>query len=403
MDEAILRTVGRTGGRSVTDFAIDKAVSIVGIGQSTFSAKGGQSVERLILQAIKEALADAGLTTADVDGLVTEGSLMPQIFGPHDVARALRIRQNFFSAHSGTVGAGIITALQLAAMALDAGLATTVVSYFGVDWGSNSGAYAWHGAMPLKASLEMPFGFYAQPVYFAQLAQRYMHEYQVSADVFAGVPISSRAWAQHNPLAQERRPLDMEGYLASPMIADPMRRADCCLLTDGAAAFVMTTPERARDLRQLPVRVAACEAAYPKHTIHSFLTQQPDLLGTAARVTAPLAMAKAGVSHADVDLVCLYDCFSISALLQMEDMGFCAPGEGGMFFGGGEAAPGGRLPVNPHGGMMSEGYLMGITNINETVRQIRGSAGTRQIPDASIGVISGIAAQHATAILTRAI
>jgi len=388
--------------RGVNSFDISKEVAIVGIGQSRFSARAGGSAESLILEAIRNALADAGLCGADVDGIVTEADLMPQLFGAHDVARALGIHGDVFSAHSGIVGAGIVLAPRLAGLALKAGLATTVVSYFGCDWGSNRQAYGWHAKMPLKASLEMPYGFFGQPLYFAQLAQRYMHEYGANPEHFGSVAVSSRAWAQLNPDAQERTPLSLDAYFKSPLIADPLRRADCCLLTDGAAAFVMTTPERARDLANPVVKVAACETSYPANTVHSFLTQQKDLLRTEARVTAPIAMSNAGITTDDVDFVNLYDCFSVSVLMQLEDLGFCEHGGAGEFFLQGHTQPGGKLPVNPHGGMMSEAYLMGINNINEAVRQIRGTAGERQIPGASVGVISGYSGQQSTLILTSA-
>jgi acetyl-CoA acetyltransferase len=378
---------------------ISEEVAIVGIGQSEFSARAGGSAKTMILTAVQRALLDAGLAGKDVDGFVTEASLMPDVYPVEELAQRLGTDRDFFAAHSGIVGAGIVLAPRLAAAALKAGMATTVVSYFGVDWGSQSGAYGWHGQLPQKASLEMPFGFFGQPVYFAQLAQRYMHDYGVGPEAFGAAAVSARAWAQLNPSAQERRPLSLDDYFASPLIADPVRRADCCLLTDGAAAFVMTTPERARDLRQPPVSVAACETSYPKRSVHSFLTQQDNLLLTEARTTAPRALSAAGITTKDVDFVNLYDCFTVSVLMQLEDLGFCEAGEAGHLFTSGATLPGGSLPVNSHGGMLAEAYLMGINNINEAVRQLRNQAGPRQIPHARAGVVSGYSAQHTTLVL----
>src|ERR1700747_2619276 len=163
---------------------ISEEVAIVGIGQSEFSARAGGSAKTMILTAVQRALRDAGLAGEDVDGFGTEASLMPDIYPVEELAQRPGTDRDFFAAHSGIVGAGIVLAPQLAAAALKAGMATTVVSYFGVDWGSQSGAYGWHGQLPQKASLEMPFGFFGQPVYFAQLAQRYMHDYGVGPEVF---------------------------------------------------------------------------------------------------------------------------------------------------------------------------------------------------------------------------
>lgn len=383
------------------ELQIDREVAIVGIGQSKFRARSNAPLEEMILSAIRGALNDAGLTSHDVDGIVTEADTMPQIFDAHHAIVNLGLRGDIFTAHTGLSGAGIMLAPRLAALALKAGLATHVVSYFGVDWGTKRrSAYDWHARIPAKASLELPYGFYSQPSYFAQLTQRYMYEYGISESELGAVATSARAWAQLNPDAQERTPMSLDQYFQSPMIADPVKKADCCLLTDGAVAFVMTTPERAKDLRSKPVRVAACETSYSPESVQSHNTQRDPALVTEAVHTAPVAMRKAGITTAAVDFVNVYDCFTVSALMQFEDMGFCEKGEAGAFFAEGNTAPGGRLPVNPHGGMLSEAYLMGINNIAEAVKQIRGEAGARQIPGAEVGVLSGYSAQQTTLVLT---
>lgn len=386
-------------GRPRLDLADD--VAIVGIGQSEFRRRGERPVAAMILEAVRDAIADAGLEPSDIDGVVTEGELVPQLVDANDIVANLGLGEALFAARSGFGGTGIIAAPQLAALALRAGLCTHVVSYFGLDWGSaTGGAYGWHGKDALKASLEMPYGYYGQPTYFAGTAQRYMHEYGLTTEQLGAVAVSARAWAVQNPDAQQQQPLDLDAYLASPFIAEPLRRPDCCLLSDGAAAFVMTTPERARDLRHPAVAVAACDTSFPPVSIHSFVTQNPHPTTTQAAVTGPRAMAAAGITPADVDFVNVYDCFTITCLMQVEDLGFCAKGEGGAFFAEGHAAPGGRLPVNPHGGMLNEAYLLGVNNIVEAVRQIRGDAGPRQIPGAEVGVVSGLGAEQVTLVLT---
>ncbi|CAN0151454.1 unnamed protein product, partial [Phaeothamnion confervicola] len=374
-------------------------VAIVGIGQSEF-VRRGRPIEEMIVDAIRTAIGDAGLLPTDVDGIITEGELTPQLFSANDVIANLGLPGSVFAARGGFGGTGILTSTLLAALALQAGLATTVVSYFGLNWGTTAGAYGWHGQDPLKAGLEMPFNFYGQPAYFAANARRYMHEYGLTAEQLGAVATTARSWANLNPAAQVRGPLSLQDYLDAPMIADPYRRFDCCLLSDGAAAFVMTTPERARDLRKRPVAVAACESSFPSTSIHSFLTQHDTPLITQASVTGPRAMTAAGITPRDVDFVNVYDCFTLSCLLQVEDLGFCEKGAAGELFERGDAGPGGALPVNPHGGMLNEAYLLGVNNVIEAVRQIRGEAGAHQVPDASVGVISGLGAEQTTLVLT---
>ena len=224
----------------------------------------------------------------------------------------------------------------------------------------------------------------------------------VPAPQLGAVAISTRAWASMNSKAQQQKPLDLEAYFSSPMIADPLHVLDCCLLSDGAAAFVMTTPERARDLPHAPVSVAACETSFSATSVHSYLSQPENPLLTQAAFTGPRALSAAGLKVGDVDFVNIYDCFTITCLMQLEDLGFCEKGGAGAFFEAGHAAPGGSLPVNPHGGMLSEAYLIGVNNIIEAVRQIRGHAGVRQIEGAEVGVISGYGAEQTTLVLTAA-
>ncbi|MGE3621530.1 MAG: hypothetical protein AB7L84_13805 [Acidimicrobiia bacterium] len=381
---------------------LDEQVSIVGIGQSELVRRSRRSVEEMVVGAIRDAVADAGLELVDVDGIVTEGELVPQLVSANDVVANLGLADDLFAARAGFGGTGILGSTVVAAMVLRSGLATTVVSYFGLNWGSTNGAYGWHGQDPLKASLEMPFNFYGQPTYFAANARRYMHEYGLTEAQLGAVATTARSWANLNPAAQVQGPLGLDDYLAAPMIADPYRRYDCCLLSDGAVAFVMTTPERARDLRKPPVAVAACESSFPATSVHSFLTQHGTPLITQAAVTGPRAMAAAGIVPADVDFVNIYDCFTLSCLLQFEDLGFCEKGAAGRFFEEGGAGQGGALPVNPHGGMLSEAYLMGANNVIEAVRQLRGEAGARQVPGASVGVVSGLGAEQTTLVLTGA-
>lgn len=376
-------------------------IAIVGIGQSDYGRRVDRPIQSLIFDAITAAISDAGLEPCDIDGIVTENEFVTSFVGAHDVIATLGLRDDTFTAASGYAGSGIVAAPAVAAMALRHGLATAVVSYFGVNWGSTNGAaYAAHAESPAKVALEMPFGFFGQPVYFAAVANRYRHEYGLTQEQLGAVAVSARTWAALNPAAQEQAPLDLQTYLRSPVISDPLRRLDCCLLSDGAAAFIMTTPERARDLKHAPVTVAASSTSFADKPVHAYFTQSADLLATQAGVTGPRAMAAAHVAPSDIDFVNLYDCFTITGLMQFEDLGFVPKGEAGAFFEEGHTLPGGSLPVNPHGGLLSDAYLVGVTNVTEAVRQIRGEAGVRQIPGAEVGVISGYGPEQTTIVVT---
>ena len=221
-------------------------IAIVGVGEVEPAWKHDRPVLGLVVDAVRRALEDAGLAGSQVDGITTEAETMHGA-GPDEVGVALGIRDRRFTAQSSVAGAGVLSAVQLAELAIDAGLADVVVSYYGISLSTQAGGpYNVHAEDPAKAALEMPFGFFGQPVYFGALAQRYAHEFGLTSEQLASVPIAARAFARRTPGALATDPLDLEGYLADRVVADPLRRLDCCLINDAAAAFVMTSAERAR-------------------------------------------------------------------------------------------------------------------------------------------------------------
>ena len=378
------------------------SVAIVGVGEVEPAWKHDRPVLGLVVDAVRRALDDAGLDGSEVDGIAIEGETMHGARAD-EVAVAIGARDRRFSVQTSVAGAGVVAALQMAELAIDAGVADVVVSYYGISLSTQvGGPYNVHAEDPAKAAFEMPFGFFGQPVYFAALAQRYAHEYGLTADQLGSVPIAARAFARQTPGALAQDTLDLDGYLADRMVSDPLRRLDCCLINDAAAAFVITSAERARDLRRPPVLVAGTGFGTKPVTEAGYFTQNPQYLEMASVESGRRAFAAAGLSPADVDIAEIYDCFTMSVILQLEDLGFAAKGEGAAFCAAGSIGPGGRLPTNTHGGLLSQSYTVGAGHVVEAVRQLRGERGAGQIEGAEVAVVTGLGAMdHATALLTK--
>ncbi|SNW16994.1 lipid-transfer protein [Mycolicibacterium thermoresistibile] len=377
-------------------------VAIVGVGESDHVHKSGHSAAALARTAVDRALADAGLSPGDVDGFVIEGMSTAHTVPVDAMAQSLGLRHRPFSCQSSIAGAGLVGAPLIAQLAIESGLAEVVVTYFGLTLDpARGGAYAVHAEDPWKAAVEMPAGWFGQPVYFAAMAQRYAHEYGLPPEALAEVAGAARSHAARTPGALLPEPLDVTGYLASPMIATPLRKADCCLTNDGAIAFVMTTPERARDLTEKPVLVAGVGIAGAATTQTEYFTQRHDFLSLSTDSAARQALGMAGLSMHDVDIAELYDCFTITTIIQLEDLGVAPRGEGAAYVldvGIGPRAP---LPVNTHGGLLAHSYLLAGNHLIEAVRQLRGERGEGQVPDAEVALVTGLGIPDmACAVLT---
>ena len=379
------------------------SIAIVGVGETDYAWKDPRPPVALAVDAVQRALADAGLTGADVDGVVTESYTLASKAPADLVAARIGVRDRAFSAHIGIAGSGTVGATALARMAIESGEASVVVSYYAINLSARGagGAYAVHAGDRAKAAFEMPFGYYGQPVYFAAAAARYRHQFGLEPEQLGAVAMAARAHAQRTPNALRREPLVMDDYLANPLVADPLRKLDCCLVNDGGVAFVMTSLEQARDLRHRPAVVAGVGFGSKALPQSGYFSQSSDLLTTAATISGPRAYRQAGLTPADVDVAEIYDCFTISMLLQFEDLGFAEKGTGAQVAASGAIAPGGSLPVNTHGGLLAQSYLVGGNHVVEAVRQLRGDRGDAQVDGAEVALVAGLGApEHATVLLT---
>ncbi len=364
------------------------AAAVVGVADEV-SPDGVIDVPLRELEArvILAALADAGLSLRDVDGLCTctGGTLMHSV----ELAEYLGITPRFTDATQ-TGGASYGLYVEHAAAAIAAGLAETVV----IVYASTPRAARKRGekglgvfATPERLEWETPYGVMLPISAYALAANRHMASFGTTAEQLAQIAVDTRTWASRNPRAHLRDPITVDDVLASGYLAEPMHKLECCLVTDGAGAIVVTSAERARDLARPPVHVLGAASAGS----HAMISQMPDLTVTPGAISGPAAFATAGLRPSDVDVVQLYDSFTITVLLALEDLGFCKKGEGGAFVAGGALAPGGELPGQTTGGGLAYTHpgAFGAFLLVEATRQLRGECGDRQVPGANVALAHG--------------
>jgi len=371
--------------------------AIVGIGTAGVGEAPGWSATELMCQAAVAAIADAGLSLPDIDGIFAATST--HAFPTLSVADHLGIRPRFFDG-TNVGGSSFEMHLLQAALALDAGLCEAALVCYGSNQRTAGGRLV---SMSEPVWHETPYRPRHPITAYALATARHMHEFGTTREMLADVAVAARAWANLNPDAFAHGPLSREDVLAARMVSDPLTARDCCLVTDGAAACVLVRSERARDLPQKPAYVLGVGGAQ----WHRSIAQMPDLTVTAASESGPRAFAMAGLSPAEVDLVMVYDAFTINTILFLEDLGFCPKGEGGRFVGDGAIAPGGRLAVNTNGGGLSCVHpgMYGMFLIVEAVTQLRGAAGERQQPRCEVALChgnGGTLASQVTALLGSA-
>lgn len=361
--------------------------AIIGAAMTEFSRSSGRSVPTLAAEVIIAACQDAGIRPSDIDGII------PFVLGPQseDIAGMFGIDDLRFSLVPRLGGAGSVGALEAADIALGEGLASYVVAFVARNGASGARAHSRAGAvMPgqqFRTSLEYPHGINTPGQWYSTICRRHMHEFGTTREQLGAVAVTMRKHANLNPHAQMySRSLTMDDYLGGRVIADPYWLFDCCLETDGAAAVILTTRDRATDADR-PVGLAA--AASSRASSPDDLFSRPDYFDTGLTRAAPAAFGRAGLEPTDVDVAMIYDCFTFELIHQLEEAGFCPRGEGGPFVEDGNVELGGTLPVNPHGGLLSEGHVAGMNHVVEAVTQLRGAAGDRQVDGAQVAAVTG--------------
>jgi acetyl-CoA acetyltransferase len=383
--------------------SLSRKAAIVGIGATEFSKDSGRSELQLAAEAVLAAVADAGLRPSDVDGLTT---FTMETNSEIHVARVTGIGDLTFFSKIGYGGGAACATVQQAAMAVATGVADVVVCYRAFN--ERSGYRFGSGlsrSEPTSEGIAMSwvstFGLMTPAAWVAMFARRYMHEYGATSEDFGRVSVADRKHAATNPKAWfYEQPITLEEHQASRWIVEPLHLLDCCLVSNGAIAVLVTSGERARSLRRPPVYLHGWGQGHPGYPDRA---DSEFGLVTGARQSGRAALAMAGVTPEQIDVREIYDCYTFTTLVTLEDYGFCAKGEGGALAESGALAPGGALPTNTGGGQLSGYYMWGMTPLSEAVIQARGDGGDRQVDKHDLILVSGnggVLDHHSTLVLS---
>ncbi len=361
--------------------------AITGIGETKYCRNAGRSSVSLNVEAALAAIRDAGLQPKDIDGIIalTYGGIVAE-----DFMTNLGISDLRFSGACPLGGASAVAGLQSAAAMIKAGICRHVLLPAGRNGASGPRVTNIVAAIPqmkVLAEFERPLGVFGPAQFYAPMVRRHMELYGTTSRQLGEIAVTMRRHAMLSDNAIMQKPMTIEDHQASRMIADPLRALDCCIESDGAAAVVVSAADFARDAPNTRVLISGLAEAHPESP--SIATQRADLTKLGTAKAAPRAFAMAGVTPSDIDLAELYDCFTYIVLCQLEDLGFCKKGEGGAFVEGGRISLGGALPVNTHGGLLSQAHVSGMNHIVELVRQLRGQGGKAQVKDAELGLVTG--------------
>jgi acetyl-CoA acetyltransferase len=374
------------------------SAAIVGVAESDLGeVTTGMSVVDLMAQGVQRALADCGLTMADVDGVFAAAgqSRMPSTA----LCEYLQLKPRYQDCTM-MGGSSFMTHVAHAQAAIEAGLCEVAV----IAYGSTQRSAGRKNTAPREYNpYETPYRPVAPAGANALAASRHMHQYGTTREQLAQIAVAARQWALLNPAAWEKTPLTIEQVLGSRMVSSPLTVRDCCLVTDGGGALVMTSAARAKTLPKPPAYVLGTGETIS----HQNISSMPDLTVTGAASSGAQAYAMAGLKPQDIDVVEVYDAFTITTLLFLEDLGFCPKGEGGRFVADGAIAPGGRLPVNTNGGGLSYCHpgMYGLFVLMEAVRQLRGECGARQVQGCETAIAhgnGGVLSSQSTVVLGNA-
>jgi acetyl-CoA acetyltransferase len=380
------------------------AAAVVGLGITPQGRVFDRSALGFAVDAVRLALEDAGLARSDLDGLLVNPGIAwggDTTMASFALQQAMGLRDLRLSATMNLGGATACAMIQHAVLAIASGLATTVACVFAdtpLKPPAASGERTSSGqAFAFARGLEAAYGFFGVNAMYALIARRHMHRYGTTSDQLGAVAVAQRRWANLNPLAQMREQrLTLDDYRRGRWIVEPFRLYDCCLVSNGGLAVIVTGADRARDLRKPPVYVWGMGQGHPGG-------DPADTLASGAPLAKEAAFRMAGISLADIDIIELYDCYTFTVVVTLEDYGFCAKGEGGPFAAARHTGPGG-LPLNTGGGQLSSYYMWGMTPISEAVIQLRGEGGARQVPRHDVALVSGnggLLSTHSTLVLAR--
>jgi len=380
-------------------------LAIAGLGATPQGKVYDRSHMGFAVDAVRLALLDAGLERSDLDGILLNPGLAwgTAAMGSFMLQQALGLRDVRLSATMNAGGASAGAMIQHAALAINAGLCTTVACVFSdrplkaPEERTNVHEKGSASSYVFPRGLDAAHGQFGMNAMYAMVARRHMHTYGTTQDHLGAVAVTQRQWATMNPAAQfHDRPITLADYHASRWVVEPFHILDCCLISNGGVAVIVTSAERARALRKPPVYLWGMGQGHPGGDIRETLT-------SGAALAKATAFPMAGIEPGDVDVAELYDCYTFTVLATLEDYGFCPKGESGPFVNEGHTAPGGSLPVNTGGGQLSSSYMWGMTPIAEAVVQARGEAGPRQVPKHDVVLASGnggLLSTHTTLILS---